>query len=268
MTEPSGVDLARVALQQARATAKQRPAKPPKKPVHASSKATGRDPVALGGAIHRMMAERAWDVSVQGGQILSQWASIAPQLAGNVAAEHFDEETGTLHLRPASPAYRTQLNLRQQQIVDVINAAMGGSPVKALKVLPVGAPQARPETAIPEQPAPASIMTPSGPRMPEERHPGFRAALAAHLASPGPQVYVDPRVPVAAERQIRSRLREPEGKFTELMWQERDRADAEHEQMRARFSGEDRYAAACRKAALGKSGQSVPAVDERLRRTS
>ncbi|MFE0695067.1 hypothetical protein [Streptomyces sp. NPDC058869] len=38
------------------------------------------------------------------------------ELAGKVETTQFDATTGTLHLRPATPAYRTQLTLHQKQI--------------------------------------------------------------------------------------------------------------------------------------------------------
>ncbi|MFJ7495834.1 DciA family protein [Streptomyces sp. NPDC097727] len=65
----------------------------------------------------KMVAERGRELAAAGGNILEQWPTIAPDLAGKVAVAHYDDETRTLHLRPGTPAYRTQLTLHQRQII-------------------------------------------------------------------------------------------------------------------------------------------------------
>ncbi|MFF8798149.1 hypothetical protein [Streptomyces globisporus] len=58
-----------------------------------------------------MVAERGWATPAAAatiaGSVIDQWPAIAPELAGKVEAVQFDAATGTLHLRPATPAYRT-----------------------------------------------------------------------------------------------------------------------------------------------------------------
>jgi hypothetical protein len=216
----SGVDLARVALQNARAAAKANPQ--PKRRMGASAprrvRTGGRDPVGFAAAIEQMMAERGWDMAAKGGSILDQWPTIAPELAGKVAAVKFDDESRTLHLRPASPAYRLQLELHQRQIIDKVNAKVGDGTVRLLKVLTPGAvdtlasePAAVDDT-LDREPAPQQ------PAL-KPKNPGYLAAIAAHQEHKQTRDHeMDARVREAAERQNQAltRRREPEDAFTEV----------------------------------------------------
>ncbi|MFF3558267.1 DciA family protein [Streptomyces tsukubensis] len=220
----SGVDLARVALANARAASKTLPQT--KRRTGASTRrrrGDGRDPLPFGAAITQMMAERGWDMAARGGSVLDQWPTIAPELAGKVAATAFEEETRTLHLRPCSDAYRTQLHLHQAQIIAKVNTAVGADTVRHLKVLVPGgvaapaapAPEAPP---VSEKPAPAAQS--AGPR---PKNPGYLAALAAHQQHRTTRDHeMDARVRAAAEDQNRRlrRNREPEQAFTEVAAQE------------------------------------------------
>lgn len=199
-TELSGVDLARVALANARKAAKAAP--PQKKPRRGAARdtRTGRDPMVFGAAIQRMMADRGWETGVSGGTILGQWATIAPELAGKVAAEAFDEDTGTLSLRPATHAYATQLRLHERQVVQRIRTAPGCQAVQAIRILPVGAATApSPQPAAPP-PAPAERAVPRTPAPPGEKSAGYRRALEAHRSVYRP--YDDPAGAQAVERQL------------------------------------------------------------------
>jgi predicted nucleic acid-binding Zn ribbon protein len=136
----SGVDLARVALQNARAAAKSQP-QPQRRTGASASRAartSGRDPLPFATALSRMIAERGWDVATRGGSVIDQWPAIAPELAGKIAAVAFDDRTRTLRLRPVSPAYRTQVELYQRQILAKINAATGQDTVRHLYILAPG----------------------------------------------------------------------------------------------------------------------------------
>jgi predicted nucleic acid-binding Zn ribbon protein len=216
----SGVDLARVALQNARAAAKSQPQ--PKRRMGASAprrvRTGGRDPIGFAAAIEQMMAERGWDMAAKGGSILDQWATIAPELAGKVAAVKFDDESRTLHLRPASPAYRLQLELHQRQIIDKVNAKVGDGTVHALKILVPGAvdtPAPAPAAETPDrQPAQPAVPAAANPK-----NPGYLAAIAAHQEHKATRDHeMDTRVREAAERQNQAltRRREPEDAFTEI----------------------------------------------------
>lgn len=216
----SGVDLARVALQAAREAAKAAPQ--PKRRMGASAprrvRTGGRDPIGFAAAIEQMMAERGWDMAAKGGSILDQWSTIAPELAGKVAAVKFDDESRTLHLRPASQAYRLQLELHQRQIIDKVNAKVGDGTVHALKILVPGAvdtPAPAPAAETPDrQPAQPAVPAAANPK-----NPGYLAAIAAHQEHKATRDHeMDARVREAAERQNQAltRRREPEDAFTEI----------------------------------------------------
>ncbi|MDK0524856.1 DciA family protein [Streptomyces sp. ML-6] len=223
-TTASGVDLARVALQNALAAAKTRPSQPRRRTGAAASRrgSDGRDPMGLGDAIKRMMTERGWNTAAAGGSVLDQWPTIAPTLVGKVAAVRFDEETRTLHLRPVSPAYRTQLTLHQARFINQINAVVGPGTVHHLMLLAPGAVDAPgPGTAgaaVPHTPTPAPGPA-ARPEQPRPRHPGYLAALDAHRAAGGAsETALAPLIREAADRQTQALLqnREPEAAFTEI----------------------------------------------------
>lgn len=72
---------------------------------------------------------------------------------------HFDPNTGTLHLRPASPAYAAQLRLFDRQLVARINEKTGGRPaVRALRILAPG--RGRSSVSTTDEPAPAPTPLP------------------------------------------------------------------------------------------------------------
>ncbi|MGW4840084.1 DciA family protein [Streptomyces globisporus] len=135
-TTASGADLARIALQTARAAAKSAPQ--PKRTRTATTRTQrsgGREPLPFADALARMVAERGWATpaaaAATAGSVIDQWPAIAPELAGKVEAVRYDATTGTLHLRPATPAYRTQLTLHQKQITTKLNAVVGPDTVRS-----------------------------------------------------------------------------------------------------------------------------------------
>lgn len=222
-TSGSGVDLARVALQAARAAAKTAPA--PKRRTGAARpkrpRGDGRDPLPFAAAIERMMAERGWDMAAKGGSIIDQWPTIAPELAGKVAAVKFDDETRTLHLRPVSPAYRLQLELHQRQIIDKVNATAGDGTVRTLKILAPGHVDSPPPTEA--TPQDRRKPAPTEPAEPRPKDPRYLAALAVHNEHKTTrETDLDRRIREAAEDQTRRLLarREPEDAFTEPAAQE------------------------------------------------
>ncbi|MFE6126693.1 DciA family protein [Streptomyces sp. NPDC056437] len=227
--EPTGVDLARVALQAARvalqaarAAAKTAPA--PKRRTGAArpkrDRGTGRDPMPFAAALERMMAERGWDMAAKGGSIIDQWPTIAPELSGKVQAVRFDEETRTLHLRPISPAYRTQLELHQRNIVAKVNDKVGAGTVTQLRILAPGAVATAP---TPAPAAPIDARPPQAPSVPRAKHPMYLEAKATNEAHKlARETDMDRRVKAALEEQ-NDRLRqhrEAEAAFTEPAAQE------------------------------------------------
>ncbi|WP_435609679.1 DciA family protein [Streptomyces sp. C10-9-1] len=205
--ELSGVDLARVALHQAREAAKARGeggTRKAKRRTGTTARRDGREPTGFAAVLQGLMADRAWDIPAAGGSILNQWpdiaAALSPKLAVHVQAVAFHPETGQLDLRPDSPAYATQLRLISARIVTAANESAGTGAVRSIRVLAVGAaptPRAAP-------PMPTSLAGPETPvKTRDMASPGFRRALAAHQAVT-PAQRRDPGITEAVERQTRA----------------------------------------------------------------
>ncbi|MFF0537106.1 DciA family protein [Streptomyces coelicoflavus] len=156
-SELSGVDLARVALQQVRLAARNNggEARAPRRRRATTVKRDGREPAGFAAVLQGLMADRAWELPADGGSVLDRWpdiaAAVAPQLPHHVTAVAFHPETGQLDLRPDSPAYATQLRLITARIVFTAKEAAGTEAVRTVRVLPQGSAPA-PRTA-PEAPA-------------------------------------------------------------------------------------------------------------------
>jgi hypothetical protein len=205
--ELSGVDLARIALHQARAAAKKRgdtEARAPRRRRQQIARRDGREPSGFAAVLQGLMADRAWELPAAGGSVLDSWpdiaAAVSPQLPDHVGAVAFHPATGQLDLRPDSSAYATQLRLISARIVATANSTVGTDAVRTIRVLPVGA-APQPRTT---EPAPAA---PAGPEAPvktrEMASEGYRQALAAHQAA-APARRVDPGIAEAVERQTRA----------------------------------------------------------------
>lgn len=223
MTEQaSGADLARMALAAARANAKHTPAPAAKKTRRGPrpARGEGRDPQGLGAVLGRLQAEQGWDAGLNGGNLLDQWATIAPtELATTVQAVAYDPERGILELRPASPAYATQIRLFQQQLVAHLNRQLGKPAVRSIRVLaPGGDHQPGPADSEPEQPAPP----PAGPvKTRDTAHPGYQHTLALALEHRTSHERTDPYEAEARTRQeaaLRA-SRQPEGEHREAVWE-------------------------------------------------
>ncbi|GAA2639622.1 DciA family protein [Streptomyces spororaveus] len=206
--EVSGVDLARVALHQAREAAKKRGNSQTRTPRRLRQRAVqrdGREPAGFGTVLHGLLGDRAWELPATGATVVNRWpdiaACIAPQLPDHVQAVAFDPETGQLDLRPDSPAYATQLRLISARIVAAANHAAGTQTVRAIRVLAVGQPSVPdPRTAAP---APRAAGGSEAPVKTRDMAPdGFHRALAAHQAVPRTrEVTLD--IAEAAARQTR-----------------------------------------------------------------
>ncbi|MFB7211077.1 DciA family protein [Streptomyces sp. NPDC056255] len=268
----SGVDLARVALRAARAAAKAQPQ--PKRRTGAStprrSRGVGRDPLPFGQAISKMVAERGWELAAAGGSILEQWPTIAPALAGKVAAVHYDDETRTLHLRPATPAYRTQLALHQREIIAKVNKAVGSDTVRQLEILlPAALTADHGPAALSTSTtvlAPAAAEAPVKTRA--DASAGYHQVLTAHRAAWAPERKTDPKVLAAARRQVRDQAREPVEQFGDGR---QALADLEARTAAARSRSSDASRArALQRLAAERAGLSTitPAAARQVRRTA
>ncbi|MFF5893829.1 DciA family protein [Streptomyces globisporus] len=220
--EPSGADLARIALNQAREAAKKRGASKtpaPRRHQTRTVRRDGREPSGFAAVLQHLMTDRAWTLPAADGTVLERWpdiaATIAPQLADHVQALTFHPETGQLDLLPESPAYATQLRLISTRIITAANATTGNATVRAIRVLPPGtAPADRP--ARPTSPALAPVPQEGAPVTALDAVPdGYREAIAAHRATWTQQQHINPKIQAAAERQLRERLREPADQFAD-----------------------------------------------------
>ncbi|MEV0781873.1 DciA family protein [Streptomyces sp. NPDC050423] len=151
--EPSGVDLARVALRAAKEQARARGAAAQQKKqarrgggLRSGARADGRDPLPLGAAINRLITERGWEAPAAVGGVMGRW----PQIVGDDLANHcvplrYEEDPAerVLTVQCDSTAWATQLRLLAPQLVARLNADLGHGTVRMIKVLGPGGPQRR-----------------------------------------------------------------------------------------------------------------------------
>ena len=112
--EPSGVDLARVALRAAKEQARARgdAARQKKQArrggLRSGAHADGRDPMALGSAINRLITERGWETPAAVGGVMGRWPQIVgDELAKHCVPEKYDEDERVLIVRCDSTAWAT-----------------------------------------------------------------------------------------------------------------------------------------------------------------
>ncbi|MEV5873863.1 DciA family protein [Streptomyces sp. NPDC052101] len=149
--EPSGVDLARVALRAAKEQARARgDAARQKKHVRrggglrSGARADGRDPMALSAAINRLLTERGWETPAAVGGVMGRW----PQIVGEDLAKHcvpqrYDEDERVLVVSCDSTAWATQLRHLAPALVARLNEDLGHGTVRMIKVLNPGGPARR-----------------------------------------------------------------------------------------------------------------------------
>ncbi|GAA1234144.1 hypothetical protein GCM10009665_25510 [Kitasatospora nipponensis] len=218
--ELCGADLARLALNAARQAARrngvdQLAAKRAKTTVRVR-RTDGRDPIGLGGALQALMADRAWDLPVVGGSVLADWPTIAPELAGHVQAVAFTAATGQLDLRPASPAWATQLRLTSTALLARINAHAGTGAVRSIRVLaPATVAAAEPSMpAVPKSPAPVVAEA----AQPRERCASYQRAMVAHRqAQPDRRPAANIQQAIQRQDQALAAHREPEQAFRQAL---------------------------------------------------
>jgi predicted nucleic acid-binding Zn ribbon protein len=145
---PRGVDIARAALESARAARRsaasrtsasgQRSA-PRRRRGWSGPRPDDRDPQLLGRLASRMFADRGWSDRICAGAVFGQWA----QLVGADIAEHSHPvslQDGELLVRASSTAWATQLRLLQRQLIARITAGVGPGVVTRLRIQGPAAP--------------------------------------------------------------------------------------------------------------------------------
>lgn len=140
--EPTGVDLARVALRAAKEQSRARGAAAGAQRqarrgggLRSSARRDGRDPQPLGAAVRDLITERGWEAPAAVGGVMGRW----PQLVGAEVAQHcapqrYDEERRELTVRCDSTAWATQLRLLAPRLVARLNEDLGQDTVRAIKV--------------------------------------------------------------------------------------------------------------------------------------
>lgn len=151
--EVTGVDLARVALRAAKEQARARGAAAQQKKqarrgggLRSGARSDGRDPLALGSAINRLITERGWETPAAVGGVMGRW----PQIVGDDLAKHCvplryddDPDARVLTVSCDSTAWATQLRLLAPQLVARLNADLGQGTVRMIKVVGPGGPERR-----------------------------------------------------------------------------------------------------------------------------
>ncbi|GAB2524633.1 DUF721 family protein [Nocardia heshunensis] len=146
--ELRGVDLARRALEEARAAARaagksvgQGRASPRKGGIRALRRRSGwsgahpdeRDPQTLSSLAMSLAKGRGWSGKVAEGTVFGRWSAVV----GEDIASHatpISLENGILSIQAESTAWATQLRMFQSQILAKIAAAVGNGVVKQLKI--------------------------------------------------------------------------------------------------------------------------------------
>ncbi|MFJ6927154.1 DUF721 domain-containing protein [Streptomyces nigra] len=149
--EPSGVDLARVALRAAKEQARARgDAAHQKKQarrgggLRSGARADGRDPLALGAAINRLITERGWETPAAVGGVMGRWPEIVGEdVSKHCVPERYDEDERVLVVRCDSTAWATNLRLLAPTLVARLNEDLGHGSVRQIKVQGPGGPARR-----------------------------------------------------------------------------------------------------------------------------
>ncbi|MEZ3180075.1 DUF721 domain-containing protein [Streptomyces pimonensis] len=148
--EPSGVDLARVALRaakeaaRARGDAVQQRKQARRGGLRSGARADRRDPVALGPAINRLLTERGWEAPAAVGGVMGRWPEIVGEdVAKHCEPERYDEDERVLVVRCDSTAWATNLRLLAPTLVARLNEDLGHGTVRLIKVVGPGGPARR-----------------------------------------------------------------------------------------------------------------------------
>lgn len=131
----SGIDLARAALAEARAAARERARSPGKATRRRVERRSGdaRDPLLVGDAISGLIADRGWEIPAAVGNAMDRWAEIVGQdIAAHAEPLTFDE--GVLAVQASSTAWATQLRLLAPEIVRRLNTELGHGTVRRIDV--------------------------------------------------------------------------------------------------------------------------------------
>jgi predicted nucleic acid-binding Zn ribbon protein len=138
-TEKKGIDLARAALMQARAQArnkheKQQERRDGRRGLRRSgSGPDDRDPQPLRRVMGRMIAERGWQTPAAVHGVMGRWSDIVgPGIAAHCVPEKFEE--GRLVVRTDSDNYATHVRWLAPKLLARINQELGDGTVTYIEV--------------------------------------------------------------------------------------------------------------------------------------
>lgn len=146
-----GADLARQALEQAKADARGRGAAPGRQRAQGSrgrtqgrtpgSAAAGGEPQSLGSAIEELLTNRGWEVQASVATVFARWpAIVGSELAAHTRPESFDD--GELVVVADSPAWATQVRLLTAKLIGRLREELGDGSVRRVRVHgPAGPPR-------------------------------------------------------------------------------------------------------------------------------
>ncbi len=149
---PSGIDLARTLLAQARADSRERGrGRADRRALRTGdvdrqrrSGATpdDRDPQLLGRTVDRLVQDRGWQAQAAVGGVVARWPHIVgAELADHCIPEHYRDTV--LTVRADSTAWATQVRLLAPSLVARLNEECGEGTVTRLTVLGPGRPSWR-----------------------------------------------------------------------------------------------------------------------------
>jgi predicted nucleic acid-binding Zn ribbon protein len=154
---PRGSDIARAALEAARARHAERGGATPRRTIRrgvpgdgtrrrrrgwSGAGADDRDPQMLGRVASRLSAQRGWAPNLAHGSVFGRWA----ELVGPEVAEHATPTAlrdGELTVQADSTAWATQLRLLQRQLIVRIASGLGDGVVTRMRIHGPSAPSWR-----------------------------------------------------------------------------------------------------------------------------
>ncbi|CAM5626753.1 hypothetical protein STENM223S_04337 [Streptomyces tendae] len=103
--------------------------------LRSGARADGRDPMALGSAINRLITERGWETPAAVGGVMGRWPEIVGEdVAKHCVPERYDEDERVLVVRCDSTAWATNLRLLAPTLVARLNEDLGHGSVRMIKV--------------------------------------------------------------------------------------------------------------------------------------
>ncbi|MFD5878435.1 DciA family protein [Streptomyces yangpuensis] len=127
---PAGADLARIALRQAKESARRRGGVTPKPKASVRiNRADGRDPRKLASVLERFLVDSGWEKDAKTGDLLDRWSEIVgPERAHHWRAAAYDRTTRTLTVLCDSSAWAATLSMLSKQVIGEVNRALAAKP--------------------------------------------------------------------------------------------------------------------------------------------